>query len=73
MIDHPRGAGWFADPRGKPRLFQYGRDLVEFAVSIVFLRSKPATELAYVAAQSVPTPASGDGIVVSRPFASQGG
>lgn len=64
MIDRPRGAGWFADPRGKPRLFRYGRDLVDFAMGLMFLRSQPATELAYSAAQSVATPASGDGIAV---------
>lgn len=66
MIDRPRGAGWFADPRGKPRLFRYGRDLVDFAMGLMFLRSQPATELAYSAAQSVATPASGDGIAVSE-------
>eukprot|EP00752_Nemacystus_decipiens_P016500 g14749.t2 len=64
LIDRPRGAGWFADPRGKPRLFRYGKDLVEFAMGLIFLRSQPATELAYAAAQSVATPASGDGITV---------
>lgn len=66
MIDRPRGAGWFADPRGKPRLFRYGRDLVEFAMGLIVLRSQPATELAYAAAQSVATPTSGDGITVSK-------
>lgn len=65
MIDRPRGAGWFADPRGKPRLFRYGKDLVEFAMGLIFLRSQPATELAYAAAQSVATPISDDGITVS--------
>lgn len=65
MIDRPRGVGWFADPRGKPRLFRYGKDLVDFAMGLIFLKSQPATELAYAAAQSVATPTSGDGITVS--------
>lgn len=68
MIDRPRGAGWFADPRGKPRLFRYGKDLVDFAMGLFFLRSQPATELAYAAAQSVATPTSSDGITVSSPL-----
>lgn len=65
MIDRARGIGWFADPRGKPGLFHYGRELVDFTLSVGFVRSNPATELAIEAAKSVPIPTSGDGITVS--------
>lgn len=65
MIDRARGKGWFADPRGKPGLFHYGRELVDFVLSVALVQARPATELAIEAAKSVPIPTSGDGITVS--------
>lgn len=65
MIDHARGKGWFADPMGKPRLFLYGRNLMEFVIGAIFLRTRPGTEEAYAAAKSTPTRGSGDGVTVS--------
>ncbi|CAM9173446.1 unnamed protein product [Hapterophycus canaliculatus] len=64
MIDQRRGEGWFSDPRGKPRLTRYGKELLDFTLSMVFLRSKPATESAVEAAKSVTVASSGDGITV---------
>ncbi|CAN0090721.1 unnamed protein product [Scytosiphon promiscuus] len=64
VIDQRRGEGWFSDPRGTPRLTRYGKELIDFALSMVFLRSKSATELAYEAAKSAPVASSGDGITV---------
>ncbi|CAM9961673.1 unnamed protein product [Ectocarpus fasciculatus] len=64
VIHHARGKGWFADPRGKPRLLTYSRDLLEFAMKFTLLRSKPATDLAYEATKSVAISTQGDGIMV---------
>ncbi|CAM9661813.1 unnamed protein product [Laminaria digitata] len=64
VFDHARGAGWFADPRGKPSFFQYARGLCQFILDAIFLRTKPATEEAYAAAKNSPTRGSGDGVTV---------
>lgn len=66
VIDQRRGEGWFSDPRGKLSLTRYGKELLEFALNMMFLRSKSATELAYEAAKSAPVASSGDGIMVSQ-------
>lgn len=73
MIHHARGKGWFADPRGKPPLLTYGRDLLEFAMKFTLLRSKPATDLAYEATKSMAISTQGDGIMVRAILPEQGG
>lgn len=65
VFDHFRGAGWFADPKGKPSFFVYARGLLGFVLGAIFLRTNPATEEAFAAAKNSPTRGSGDGVTVS--------
>lgn len=67
-FDYVRGAGWFADPRGKPDFFQYARGIFKLILGTIFLRTKPATEEAYAAAKNSPTRGSGDGVTVRSEY-----
>ena len=64
IFDRAHGNNWFADPLGKPGLFQYGVELMAFALGTVFLRTKKATEDAYAATKSASIRGSGDGVTV---------
>lgn len=66
VVDKFRGKGWFADPRGKSTLTQYGMDMAEFALAALFLRTKQATEEAFAAAKSAPARTKGEGVSVSE-------
>ena len=72
-FDHVRGAGWFADPRGKPSFFQYARGVFQFVLGAILLRTKPATEEAYAAAKNSPTRGSSDGVTVRPEYCTSSG
>lgn len=65
VVDYARGKAYFSDPRGKPRLLKHWREMTEFILSVIVLRTKQATEDAFAAAKNAPTRDSGDGVTVS--------